>query len=75
MQDLEPMFPASAPSEIPTDLLPESAAPAAEPEAEAPERTSETDLSDAGPKAPDCPPGARSAGHGNRGGYPLPQQQ
>ena len=56
MQDLEPMFPAAAPSEIPTDLLPESAAPAAEPEAEAPERTPETDLSDAGPEAPDCPP-------------------
>ena len=70
MQDLEPMFPAAAPSEIPADLLPESAAPAAEPEAEAPERTPETDLSDAGP-----PPGARSAGHGDRGGYPLPQQQ
>ena len=56
MQDLEPMFPAAAPSEIPADLLPESAAPAAEPEAEAPERTPETDLSDAGPEAPDCPP-------------------
>ena len=47
MQDLEPMFPAAAPSDIPADLLPESAAPAAEPETESPERT---------PEAPDCPP-------------------
>ena len=72
MQDLEPMFPAAAPSEIPADLLPESAAPAAEPETESPAAPGRPPTPAGGPR---LPPGARSAGHGDRGGYPLPQQQ